>query len=1425
MNGIVLSDGSRDIWKISAFALAVMLLFVTVLPFPGAAQDDPSDSEAAQQESPDISPSPDISTTPDPNTKMVVATPPPSNKAQGAAAILPGGGFDTKKTNYTPYSQPGENEATSTFPCPPSEKDKARYLPGEQFVLSYANPGKQLVQSSDWWVSMGLQLSGWVGARGITRLPPFDCLPKTNQLANAAPFYTEPFQVQFVDFTDPGIFKDKTYPPPAGVSLWNMNDFQVAANTKAYDFNKNPPAFLGYNTNFDSVSFGVASPTNQNRVTVGLEGVHPLRADVFTKDGSEKAPWTNVLVESYSDWGAIASIHDETNSNKMTMTAANGSPFVWFERTVGKAPFELWVGGTTQGGEGQGDVNIISNNGAEMVLKVVTYFAGEYNPPGQLPSPATSFYAIKADKGKWQKVADFKVKENVQSAVYKNADATSVVVTALPHNTDGTPTQGQIGPMMAWKTLEPYACLKTVDTKLALPTPAQNVTVNGQTVKLGYDPANGTITGQLKITTQVLQGFSGQCPQIKPFQLVYPHHRKALVSAQDSQIYTTAPVPFWNSLMGPVMGFVGDTMYMQHKTGGIMPMFPPVAIDDPNLKNPGDSNQTAAEDIYDTLKAWYFLSEPTSNGTFTDSFTRNPGSYMGVGFNTYIQASTTPRELLVVADQLAQTSNVKIKDVMDPKLGETKDQAAVEMREFILNTLEEQVGQWFNVYTANLLEYNTLFNTIVGYPPGFLAVQHLNDHNLHYGYFLRAVAAIGRYDRQWLNTYAPLVQELLLDVAAFDNGASGYPQLRNFNPYYGHSWADGYASGGTNQESNSEAINFEIGMVELGEELNIPKYRDLGLYLYEEEILAAEQYYFNQDADLTDTTPDAKCPDKTPYTLIKSTPNICYNGNWPRNFVTYTSGVNNKIQHHTFVSRLQNKDIDRTTFFDDSPIAAYTIQWIPAAPALVYLGRDQDWLKATWAQFIQDDALYQGQANLKPSGLNVYQDLAAPVQAMLPTSGSGMTGTGLAAALARINNPHPPFYAAMNAEAKYLAYTMAKLGQLDGNTYVTRSPAGGAFKSGGTTTYVAVNLANSGNQVGFKGDASAGPYSLKPNTIQSIASGNVASFNPGTPPIPSNRLYFRKGGACTLANPCALTSFPGPNLLPASGTVAFPADATALAASMAIIPPRSDGLNTQYPAPPDGILSWVAKFKGSLVGAPEGSCSQLIPNGPTVCDPTQGLQTVDRFEIYANDCLVPGFQNCTPDQAIGNTFNMQVAYFFDISKCDPTNGYPARDPQKNPCNADRIELYTMTTGGVNTWTLQNKANEYFYAGYNLGYPTPPNKFGGFNGSFGLDVRVPDKNKVLQPIAAIPCTGQPNTAPRRPYTDTLHSSVQLPGTCTNTAAPNPPAGMFWQNVTNGAVAFYFWGGAFAAETKEPPTPISVNVSPLSNRASWFQPPYK
>ena len=52
-------------------------------------------------------------------------------------------------------------------------------------------------------------------------------------------------------------------------------------------------------------------------------------------------------------------------------------------------------------------------------------------------------------------------------------------------------------------------------------------------------------------------------------------------------------------------------------------------------------------------------------------------------------------------------------------------------------------------------------------------------------------------------------------------------------------------------------------MIELGQLLGKKDWLNIGMYLYEEEILGAQQYWFNQDADPENSSGEF------------------YNGNWP----------------------------------------------------------------------------------------------------------------------------------------------------------------------------------------------------------------------------------------------------------------------------------------------------------------------------------------------------------------------------------------------------------------------------------------------------------------------------------------------------------------------------------------------------------------
>lgn len=79
--------------------------------------------------------------------------------------------------------------------------------------------------------------------------------------------------------------------------------------------------------------------------------------------------------------------------------------------------------------------------------------------------------------------------------------------------------------------------------------------------------------------------------------------------------------------------------------------------------------------------------------------------------------------------------------------------------------------------------------------------------------------------------------ELLVRDAASPAPNAQFPVLRNFDPYEGHSWASGHAAfvSGNNQESSSESMNFNAGLVLYGAATGNQALRDLGVYLYTTE--------------------------------------------------------------------------------------------------------------------------------------------------------------------------------------------------------------------------------------------------------------------------------------------------------------------------------------------------------------------------------------------------------------------------------------------------------------------------------------------------------------------------------------------------------------------------------------------------------------
>lgn len=774
---------------------------------------------------------------------------------------------------------------------------------------------------------------------------------------------------------------------------------------------------------------------------------------------------------------------------------------------------------------------------------------------------------------------------------------------------------------------------------------------------------------------------------------------------------------------------------------------------------------------------------PTPRPTATpqlhiNSFVRNIGTYDNQQFNTYEQGLSTLIESLMIADQLANSTKLTGIDTSTNNLNaclcKPKTEVAAEMRDYILQTLKELVGQWADVYTAQFMQYNPRFNTTYGFPAGYGSVQNLNDHHFHFGYFLRAAAAIGRYDRDWLNAYRPFFERLRKDVANYDRTDTSYPFLRNFSPFYGHNWADGTGQDGTNQESTSEAMNFSAALIEIGLLLGNNEWRDIGMYMYEQEILAAEQYWFNQDADLRrapvrgSPTP---CGSPTPRGSPTPDPNcVRYNGNWPEKFVTFDGPPERGggVWHSTLAGRVHQRYVDRATFFGGID-TTYFIQMIPMSASTLYLGRNQNWLNATWQQYLLDT-----DANRDPAFQSENETFIAAWQALMPTSGQGINGTGLDAALKRIARPHEFKFYGTNTMAKYWAYTNHLLGQVDTSVHAD-IPAYSVFNSGSGKTFVAYNASDQEITVHFTGENVSQSFPVPPRSIASSSGGGTTStFAPSQLAIPTARLYL--GATSPTPGPGASPS-PLPlrgrlshmpeNWLPTNETYSFPenGDFSRIMRSLAIVPVATGNCaDVDLPGGPfcrssdKAYAEWEGTFKGNLVGS----------------------KPYTQMAIYVNPALHPGWQQDPSfnDRRVGAT-HVRIEYYFNAMNQIP----------------DRVEVVWAPSYFGNTFVMQeHKITNYYFRCYNslCGEADIGLCDGKGSGFYGLSLERPDPHQTFVVV--------------------------------RDARPGIPNQEFPCNVRCGKIKVQVYGPAGSEPSTKVPVHVSVGTSPLLNRASWVQPPY-
>jgi len=240
-----------------------------------------------------------------------------------------------------------------------------------------------------------------------------------------------------------------------------------------------------------------------------------------------------------------------------------------------------------------------------------------------------------------------------------------------------------------------------------------------------------------------------------------------------------------------------------------------------------------------------------------------------------------------------------------------------ELQKVFVDEIRGRLENWFTASpgeTEPLFYYNERWGSLIGSKPSYGSDGQLNDHHFHYGYFIRAAAEVARLDPAWAKKWAPMVNLIIRDIASIKEDDALFPKLRCFDLYAGHSWASGHAKfgDGNNQESSSESMNAWYGLMLWGEATGDDSIRDTGLFLYNTERTAVEEYWF----DVSGTN------------FPKDFPNVALGMIWGGKgaFATWFSG-----------------DID----------CIHGINWLPFTPASIYMGRFPDYVKKNHDRIVE----------------------------------------------------------------------------------------------------------------------------------------------------------------------------------------------------------------------------------------------------------------------------------------------------------------------------------------------------------------------------------------------------------------------------------------------------------------------------------------
>lgn len=393
----------------------------------------------------------------------------------------------------------------------------------------------------------------------------------------------------------------------------------------------------------------------------------------------------------------------------------------------------------------------------------------------------------------------------------------------------------------------------------------------------------------------------------------------------------------------------------------------------------------------------------------------------------------------------------------------TKDTASLKL---MLKTVKDRLENWLTAKpgeVAFLFYYNQNWSTLIGYPAGHGQDGNINDHHFHWGYFIHAAAFVEQFEPGWKDKFGAMINLLVKDAANDNRNSSDFPYLRNFSPYAGHCWANGFATfpQGNDQESTSESMQFNSSLIHWGELTGNKAIRDLGIYLYSTEQTAIEEYWLD-----------------------------IHN----RNF--------GPSQQYSLVSRVWGNSYDNGTFWTADIAASYGIEMYPIHGGSLYLGQDTNYVKTLWAEIERNTGILSNQVND-----NLWHDVYWSYLAFVnPKKALDLYNS--------FPNRNLKF-GVSDAQTYHWLHAMNVLGNVS-NSITSNHPLAAVFIKNGVKTYVAHNYGNFPKLVTFSDNFSfTVPAKTMLTNIDAMVSGTLSSAFSEAYPGSSIKLelYVNSGNA------------------------------------------------------------------------------------------------------------------------------------------------------------------------------------------------------------------------------------------------------------------------------------------------------------------------